>query len=202
LGPRGRPYSWDWYAAQALVELLTGARSVDKRVPEVAVLIDWETLRTGLHEHSLCETSDGTMLPPSTVRRLCCEAEVFPAVLDGEGDVVDLGRSQRLANRAQRRALRAMYRTCGFPGCDVTFDQCEIHHVDWWERFGRTDLCNLLPLCSRHHHLVHDGGWTLRLGPQRVITVTRPDGVVHFTGSTVDRAPPASHGRRRRCSAA
>jgi hypothetical protein len=71
---------------------------------------------------------------PATVRRLCCEAEILPAVLDGEGEVVDLGRSQRLANRAQRRALRSMYRTCGFPGCDVSFDRCEIHHVYWWER--------------------------------------------------------------------
>jgi Domain of unknown function (DUF222) len=201
-GRSGRPNSWDWYAAQALVELLTGARSVGKRVPEVAVLIDWDTLRSGLHEHSACETSDGTMLPPSAVRRLCCEAEIFPAVLDGDGEVVDQGRSQRLANRAQRRALGAMYRTCGFPGCDVSFDRCEIHHVDWWEKFGPTDLRNLLPLCSRHHHLVHEGGWTLRIGAHRVITLTRPDGTVQFTGSTIDRAVPAAHRRRRRCSAA
>ena len=201
-GPNSRPCSWDWYAAQALVELVTGARSVDKRVPEVAVLVDWKTLCTGLHEHSLCETSEGTMLPPSTVRRLCCEAEIFPAVLDGDSEVVDLGRSQRLANRAQRRALRAMYRTCGFPGCDVSFDRCEIHHVEWWENFGRTELQNLLPLCPRHHHVVHEGGWTLRIGPHREITLTRPDGVVHFRGSTIDRGPPASHHRRRRSSAA
>jgi hypothetical protein len=201
-GPTGRRYSWDWYAAQALIELVTGARSVDKRVPEVAVLVDWRTLCSGLHERSLCETSEGTMLPPSTVRRLCCEAEIFPAVLGGHGEVVDLGRSQRLANRAQRRALRAMYRTCGFPGCDVSFDRCEIHHIEWWENFGPTDLQNLLPLCSRHHHVVHEDGWTLRIGPHREITLTRPDGVVHFRGATVDRGPPASLHRRRRGSAA
>jgi hypothetical protein len=186
-----RTASWDWWAAQALVELLTGARAVDKRVPEVAVHIDWPTLVAGLHDRSLCETSDGTLLPPATVRRLCCEAEIFPVVVGSDGEVLDQGRAQRLANREQRRALRAMYRTCAHPGCDVEFDRCEIHHVRWWEHGGRTDLANLVPLCSRHHHLVHEGGWMLRLTSQRVITLIRPDGTVQFTGSTVDRPPGA-----------
>jgi hypothetical protein len=202
--------SWDWLAARALIELLTGARAVDKRVPEVAVHIDWPTLVAGLHDRSLCETSDGTLLPPSTVRRLCCEAEIFPVVLSGDGAVLDQGRSRRLANREQRRTLRVMYRTCAHPGCDVAFDSCEIHHVQWWDHHGRTDVDNLLPLCSRHHHLVHEGGWTLRLTPQRVVTLTRPDGTIHFTGSTVDRPPRrprhaepvAPPGRRRSTTAA
>ena len=192
--PAESAYSWDWWAAQALLELLSGARTVDPRVPEVAVHIDWVTLVGGLHEHSVCETSDGTLLAPSTVRRLCCGAEIFPVVLGGDGEVLDQGRSCRLANRAQRRALRAMYRTCGYPRCAVEFDRCEIHHVDWWERYGPTDLHNLLPLCSRHHHLVHEGGWTLRLGRGRMITLVRPDGQIHFEGTTVDRTatPPST----------
>jgi len=193
--------SWDLLAAQAMVELLTGARGLDPRVPEVAVHIDVQTLLDGLHGHSLCETSDGTLLPPSTVRRLCCRAEVIPVVLDGEGEVLDVGRSRRLAGRAQRRALRAMYRTCAHPECSTEFDHCEIHHVIPWERGGPTDVDNLLPLCSRHHHLVHEGGWTMHLGPHRVITLVRPDGTVHHRGSTVDRTvrhpvPTAQEGQR------
>jgi len=182
--------TWEQLAADALVELITGARTVDPRVPEVAIHIDWITLRDGLQDRSLCETADGTLLPPSTVRRLCCEARIFPVVVNGAGEILDQGRSQRLANRAQRRALRAMYRTCGHPHCTVAFDRCEIHHVDPWERLGPTDLDNLLPLCSFHHHLVHEGGWTLTLAPQRVITLTRPDGTRYFHGSTIDRLPP------------
>lgn len=195
--------SRDQLAAQAMVELITGAQAIDRRIPEVSVLIDLETMINGLHEASICETSDGTMLPLDTVRRLCCDAEILPVVLNGEGEVTDLGRSRRTANRAQRRALRAMYRTCGHPDCHVPFDQCEIHHVVWWERFGLTDLDNLIPLCCRHHHLVHEGGWTLALGEHRIITLTRPDGVVSFTGSTIDRPPAtASHPDRRRRTAA
>ncbi len=200
--------SRDRLGAQATVELITGTRALDRRVPEVSVLIDLQTMLHGLREASTCETSAGTMLPPDTVRRLCCEAEIVPVVLNGDGEVTDLGRSRRTANRAQRRALRAMYRTCGHPGCQVTFDHCEIHHVVWWERFGMTDLDNLIPLCSRHHHFVHEGSWTLTLGQHRVITLTRPDGVIHFTGSTIDRQPATARppdrsqpDRRRRTAA-
>ena len=39
-----------------------------------------------------------------------------------------------------------MYRTCGYPGCDIMFDRCDIHHVIEWLRHGTTDLDNLLPL--------------------------------------------------------
>ncbi len=181
--------SWDHDSVDALVELITGARSVEPRVPEIAVHIDWDTLLHGLHDHSLCETGDGWPLPPSTVRRLCCQAEIFPVVLNGLGEVLDVGTSRRLANRAQRRALRAIYRTCGFDDCTTAFDRCEIHHVVPWEHGGATDLANLIPICALHHHLLHEGGWTLTLGPGRQITITRPDGTIHFHGTTIDRHP-------------
>jgi hypothetical protein len=44
------------------------------------------------------------------------------------------------------------------------------------------------PLCSSHHHLVHEGGWTLTLTPDRTITLTRPDGTIHHHGTTTNRA--------------
>lgn len=95
---------------------------------------------------------------------------------------LELGRTTRLANRAQRRALRALYRGCAIPGCDVLFDLCTIHHVIWWRHGGPTDLGNLLPICSRHHHLVHDRGWVLELSANRSLTVTTPSGRVMTTG--------------------
>lgn len=187
--PADQQLSWEHATADAFEQLVTGARSSGARLVDVCVHVDWRTLLDGLHEHSLCELSDGTQLPVSTVRRLCCEAEILPVVLDGDGAVLDLGRSQRLANREQRRALRAMYRTCGHPGCDVPVDRCEIHHITAWDAWGPTDLANLLPLCSFHHHLVHEGGWTLTLDPDRTVTLIRPDGEVIFKDSTVDRRP-------------
>ena len=95
---------------------------------------------------------------------------------------LDLGRSTRLANRAQRRALRALYRGCAIPGCEVRYDRCKLHHVIWWRQGGHTDLHNLLPLCAHHHTKVHDAGWELELGSQRELTIRFPDGTVHNTG--------------------
>ncbi|MFW2332436.1 hypothetical protein [Ilumatobacter sp.] len=44
-------------------------------------------------------------------------------------------------------------------------------------------------MCETHHHDVHEGGWGLDLTSDRVATWTRPDGTLHWLGSTVDRTP-------------
>jgi hypothetical protein len=108
-------------------------------------------------------------------------------VLHAPGQL-NLGRTCRTANRAQRRALRGLYATCAIPGCAVKYDRCRLHHVEWWENGGGTDLQNLLPLCERHHHRVHDDGWILTLGPHRQLTVHTPDGQVMSTGPPNRRA--------------
>ena len=92
-----------------------------------------------------------------------------------------LGRTTRLANRAQRRVLRGLYPTCALPGCDTRFELCHIHHVTWWEHGGTTDLDNLLPVCHRHHHHIHDQGVQLKLTPDRTLTTTYPNGTTHTT---------------------
>ena len=157
----------------------------------------WSTVSTPA---SICETSNGIPLPVDTIRRLCCEAAIIPVVLGADGEALAVGREQRVANRAQRRALRAMYRTCAHPHCDISFDHCQIHHVIPWERFGLTDLENLLPLCSKHHHLVHEGRWHLTLQPDRTITLHRPDGTHYFTGThhrpATQPTEPTDHQRR------
>ncbi|CAN5549197.1 hypothetical protein BH10ACT2_BH10ACT2_13270 [soil metagenome] len=108
-------------------------------------------------------------------------------VLHAPGEL-ELGRTTRLANRAQRRALRALYSTCALPGCATRFDLCKIHHVHWWRRGGRTDLANLLPVCSRHHHCIHDGGWEVQIAADRTLTIIRPDTAPMSTGPPRRRA--------------
>ncbi|WP_040496087.1 HNH endonuclease signature motif containing protein [Ilumatobacter nonamiensis] len=106
---------------------------------------------------------------------------------------LDLGRITRLANRAQRRALQALYSTCAVPGCSVHFDRCKLHHVDFWRHGGRTDLDNLLPVCQHHHTLIHQAGWTITLDARRELTIRIPDGQVLRTGppkrSAASRGP-------------
>jgi hypothetical protein len=158
---------------------------VDRRF-EVSVIIDLDTLLHGLHERSIIDNGSGADLPVESYRRMACSAAIIPTVLNSAGVVLDQGREIRLASRAQRRALRAMYDTCAIPGCTAKSKHCEPHHVVWWQHNGTTDLSNLLPLCSRHHHRVHEGGWVLTLGTDRSLTITYPDATVQNTG------PPAT----------
>ncbi len=168
-------------AARALVELATSAnRSKRPGKVELLAIVDLATLTTGSHDRSTCELDDGTTIPVATMRRLACDAHLVPVVLNGDGVALDVGRSRRLATADQRRALRAMYRSCGIGECDVAFDRCEIHHLDEWDaHHGETNLGRLIPCCSRHHHLIHEGSWQLDLDPtSRELTVMLPDGTV------------------------
>jgi hypothetical protein len=111
-------------------------------------------------------------------------------VLHAPGQL-DLGRTTRLANRAQRRALRGLYDSCTIPGCTVTYDRCKLHHIIWWTNGGRTDLDNLIPVCSHHHTNIHHDNWIIQLGPHRELTLTLPDSTTHTTGPPQRRQPAA-----------
>ncbi len=180
---------WARLQVDAVISAIGGG---SVRVPEITVLIDHRTLLDELHQRSICETDNGIPLPVSTVRRLCCDAEILPVVLNGDGQALDVGRSSRTATRAQRRALRAMHRTCIHPDCTITFDACRIHHILPWQRGGATDIDDLAPVCESHHHAVHEGGWGLTMTPDRIATWTRPDGAHHQTGPTIDRTRHAA----------
>ena len=82
---------------------------------------------------------------------------------DGTTTQLDLGRTARYANRAQRRALTARDRGCAFPGCDRPHHACDAHHITWWEHGGPTDLDNLVLLCRFHHTLIHTGLYTVHI---------------------------------------
>ena len=159
----------DHRQAQALIALVNGASDTVSDVParaEIVVHVDLETLQHGLHTGGTCRTVLGADLPVETVRRLACEAEILPVVLDGRSVPIDVGRSKRLATVHQRRALEAIHPTCAIPDCEVIFDHCNVHHIEYWENGGTTDLNNMVPLCSRHHHAAHEGGWNLQLDPE------------------------------------
>jgi hypothetical protein len=43
------------------------------------------------------------------------------------------------------------------PGCDVDASRCEAHHITHWEHHGETCISNMVLLCAKHHHMVHEG---------------------------------------------
>ena len=146
---------------------------------EVSVVIDLHTLRSGLHEHSVIRIGHEAELPLETIRRMACEAEIIPVVLNSKGVVIDIGRASRLATRYQRKAIEAMYSHCAIPDCKVPIAQCQPHHIAYWRDDGPTNMNNLVPLCPHHHRNVHEGNWRLKLlMPNRALTITYPDGHV------------------------
>ncbi|MFI0433261.1 MAG: HNH endonuclease signature motif containing protein [Candidatus Nanopelagicales bacterium] len=60
-----------------------------------------------------------------------------------------------------RRALDVRDGGCVIPGCDRPPGWCEAHHVTHRGNGGSTSLQNLALLCSRHHHELHLGMWTI-----------------------------------------
>src|SRR3546814_19988696 len=68
-----------------------------------------------------------------------------------------LGREERYANRAIRRALAARDRGCAAPGCTAPVSQCDAHHVTWWEHDGLSNVDQMALLCRHHHRMVHAG---------------------------------------------
>jgi Domain of unknown function (DUF222) len=169
----------DFLAALALIALSEGNATTSARA-DVTVLIDETTLLDGCrHDHTIIDAGLGRFgLPVETVRRWACIGTITPVVISADGVRLYLGRETRLANRAQRRALRVLYRTCAL--CDTPFEHTQAHHVTWYGlQHGLTDIDNLIPLCSKHHHLVHEGGWQLHIAPDRTLTITRPGG--HIT---------------------
>lgn len=144
---------------------------------EVSVVIDLKTLRSGLHDHSIIRNGHEAELPLETIRRMACEAEIIPVVLNSKGVVIDIGRASRLATRYQRKAIEAMYSHCAIPDCKAPIAQCQPHHISYWRDDGPTDMKNLVPLCPHHHRNVHEGNWKLNLlMPDRELIVTYPDG--------------------------
>lgn len=183
----------DRHRALCLLDLMAGGAEAlepfEGTQPSLSldVLIDAQTLVNGPHAGSICEYADGTPAQISDVIASTCTAGLHPILISGGTLPLSVGRKVRMATPGQSRALRAIYATCAIGGCDTAFVRCQIHHILPWEKGGPTDLENLLPLCSRHHHLCHDERWVLHLDPNRTLTVTSVDGTVEQ--ATPDRWP-------------
>lgn len=158
----------------------TGPRPKPGR-PEFVAVIDADAPG---HDGPVAEFSIPVEIPARVLAALAGDADVHGVVvrngivLYAPGEL-NLGRSTRLANRAQRRALRGLYRSCAIPGCSVGYERCKLHHVIWWRNGGATDLHNLLPVCSQHHSKIHNDDWIIELGPNRELTLRLPDGAIH-----------------------
>jgi hypothetical protein len=165
--------SWSAQQADALLTManayLTGQREASTASSEnyqVTVHVDRTALSEG-HGRS--------GLPIESVRRLCCDGDTVVIVEDEHGEPLNVGRKTRTVPTAIKRALWSRDKGCVFPGCrNKRF--VDAHHIQHWSAGGETSLDNLLLLCTRHHRLVHEGGFSIAKDYLDRWYFKRPDG--------------------------
>jgi hypothetical protein len=127
---------------------------------------------------------DGTRLPAETLRRLACDAGLVATQTDRGGRVLDVGRRTRSIPPAIRRALWLRDRGCRYPGCSHT-RFLHGHHIQHWLAGGATRLENLALLCSHHHTLIHEGGFSIERADGETLVFRTP------AGARLPSVPPA-----------
>jgi len=171
---RAEDLDWSQKYGRAFVELLEHLPTdhlSGKVNATVLITLDHDQLKASLGAAHL---DTGHDLSASEARRLACGAGLLPAVLDGQSQLLDLGRTQRFFTEAQRVALSINYDSCAAEDCDRPYAWTEHHHHDPWATGGATDLDNAVPLCGFHHRRMHHPGFHHR--------ITRdPDGRKHVT---------------------
>jgi hypothetical protein len=188
-----RKHRRDHLNALALADLarrcLDGATLGTKHAqrPHVTLTVHAEDLVHGIGGTLRLPGIGETLLPPASVARILCDADLTPVITrpthsTGSGDdernglaaiirergreVLHVGRAHRTAPPRLRKALEVRDQHCAAPGCRIDPARCEAHHVHEWERDGGTDLDNMVLLCTRHHHAVHEGRMSIRRRPE------------------------------------
>ena len=128
--------------------------------PRIVVTVDYNKLLADATAAGLI--GDGEPLSAGDLRRLCCDADLLPAVLGGPSTVLDVGRDCRLVPADLRAALVLRDGGCVFPGCHARPTESEAHHIIPWWKGGTTALSNLVLLCHHHHGLLEPARYGIR----------------------------------------
>jgi Domain of unknown function (DUF222) len=121
----------------------------------------------------VARTSVGTMLPIRDLIRLAAHAHHYLLLYrEHTAEPLYLGRTKRLASKAQRLVMISRDRGCTMPDCPVAGIDCEGMHAELdWARGGRTDITGLGLGCGPDNQLAFETGWTNSVGP---------DGRIHW----------------------
>jgi len=178
----GEQVTWAERRLHALLDLLAAGvvklgeeGDIDVEHATMNVMIDYDRLYRDANRGA-CETAQGIPLSNEAARRLACDAGYHRIITKGRSLILDVGAKTRMWNSAQRRAVRTKYgHQCGIPSCHTRITQ--IHHIVAVGAGGETNIIFAIPLCSWHHHLVHEGGWWITVDTiTGIATLNSPDG--------------------------
>ena len=106
-------------------------------------------------------------------RRIACDAGKV-CMSHRSGQILSVGRKTRTIPPPIRRALEFRDRGCRFPRC--TSQHCDAHHIVHWADGAETKLSNLVLLCRRHHRLLHEGDFRIRMNEDGAVQFLHPRG--------------------------
>ena len=145
-----------------------------RHLPHVSLSADVSTL-SGSSPQAVND-DDQQPLQPSCTDTYLCDCVIHAILRDANGAPQSFGRSRYTVPRKLFRQVAARDGGCRFPGCDRRVHHCNAHHIKYWRHLGTTDYDNLVLLCSRHHHVVHQQRLDLKLLPNGQLDVSWPDG--------------------------
>jgi Domain of unknown function (DUF222) len=136
-------------------------------------------------------TPGGSWISGVTLERICCDATISHTIRSNNmvtnqtttGHDPSDGHEQHDHHVAPtipshiRRKVISRDRHCRYPGCSRPAKWSEIHHIRYRRNGGDHSLINLLLLCNRHHHRVHEFDEILVLHPNGSLTVTSAGGI-------------------------
>jgi hypothetical protein len=131
---------------------------------------------------------DGTRISAETFRCLACDTALVAAKHSPTGNILDLGRRTRTISPALRRALWLRDRGCAFPGCPH-HRYLHAHHIHHWLHGGKTALTNLVLLCTTHHRVLHEGGFTITRSAEGTLEFRTPRGLLVDAAAPVPAQP-------------
>jgi hypothetical protein len=166
--------SWSTRQADAFVNMVSDYLSGKKNEGST----NGNYLVTVHVDHAALAGGEGrSALPIESVKRLCCDSKAVVITENENGEPLSIGRKTRIVPTAIERALRARDNNCcTFPGCHNR-RYLHSHHVEHWSNGGETNLENLISLCTKHHTLVHEGGFRIEKDYADRWYFMRPDGI-------------------------
>jgi hypothetical protein len=164
-----------WSAQQADALLAVAAAYLSGNGERAASVSDNYLVTVHVDQTALANSDGRSGLPIESVKRLCCDSDAVVIIENEVGEPLSVGRKTRTVPTAIKRALRTRDKGCAYPGChNRRF--VDAHHIRHWSAGGETNLDNLMLLCSRHHRLVHEGGFRIERDYQNRWFFKRPDG--------------------------
>jgi hypothetical protein len=170
--------------ADALEALASTSLAADPE-PDRASVVVHAPLEALVSGEAGCELESGGLIHAETARRLLCSGRVQAVIENGQGHPVGVGRMTREPSAWTLRQLRYRDSECRFSGCGAAGSPRPTSSSGGSGEAAPTwTTCS--SLCTFHHRLVHEHGWTVSRARDGTVGWFHPDGT-RYRGP----APPA-----------